>query len=56
MRVVVRIYKDAYTKPHHDEYKTDADSEREVFTATGDIGSFLEEAFAELEDEYVGTN
>lgn len=56
MRVVVRVYRDGVTKPHHDEYKTDCDSEREVFTSTEDIGSFLQEAYVELEDEDVSAN
>lgn len=51
MRVVVRVYRDENTKPHHDEYKTDCDQMRDVLDITDDISSFLQTAYEEIEDE-----
>lgn len=50
MRVVVRVYRDGRTKPHHEEYKTDCEDERRVLDVSEDIESFLQQCYAELED------
>jgi hypothetical protein len=51
MRVVVRVYRDENTKPHHDEYKTDCEDMRDVLDVANDLGTFLEVAYEELEQE-----
>lgn len=52
MRVVIRVYKDARTKPHHDEYKTDCEDQFSVDDVVEDIRSFLERSQSEIEDDY----
>ena len=50
MRIVLRAYRDGFTKPHHDEYKTDCYDEETLETAIEDIGYFLSTALEEIEE------
>lgn len=50
MRIVCRVYRDGWTKPHHDEYKTDCYEEVTLRESVEDIRDFLANALDELED------
>ena len=53
MRIVCRVYKDGFQKPHFDEYKDDAIQVLELEDVKENLGVFLEEAlqvWQEMED------
>lgn len=52
MRVVVRVYRDEHTKPHHDQYKDDCFDELDTIESSRNIYAFIENARQELEYEY----
>lgn len=51
MRIVIRTYRDEFTKPHYDEFKVDCDDESTLTLVGDDAVEFISNAFWELKEE-----